>query len=350
MRNKALIYLVISVFIIVILAPFFMLFGPARLKDYLHKELVYKVITSKVTRGLKTDEQKALKLMEYVHRHVVTNQAGYKIIDKHPFNDLIRNVGVCDQVANTLITLARKAHIKGRLIFLRGYQESSRHSVCDLYIDGEFRVFDPTFEMVFIKRGGDIATFKDIQQQHAALKRVVQTESARMLDPFGRGIEKFYFKLFEPAYGPKIFRTNFEQDIRRFILSRWIDLYYDAFGDSFLTLYQELYFRTAGTGLFLRARYKQLSFRHESAIADYDYILENRREEFICSECVYFKAVAFWELKEHHKAVTEFERLLKEFSGTKRRRLAMMFLLDSYSYLGNPDRVRFYLSRLRPGR
>lgn len=343
-----LIYIFIFVFLIVILAPFFMLFGPTRLKDYLHKELVYKVIASKITRGLKTDEEKALRLMEYVHRHVVTNQSGYKIIDKHPLNDLIRNVGVCDQVANTLVTLARKAHIKGRLIFLRGYQASSQHSLCDLYIDGEFRIFDPTFDMIFINESGKIATFEDIQRHNTKLKRVMQTEFGRIFDPFGRGIEKFYFKLFEPEYKPKIFRTNFEQDKKRFILSRWIDLYYDIFADLFLTLYQKLYFKSAGTGPFLRARYKHLSFRHDSALADYDYILEKYEDEFMRSECVYFKGVAFWELKEYYKAISEFEKLLEEAPGTKRRRLAMMFLLDSYCLLNNPDKVLFYLSRLRP--
>ena len=90
-------------FVIFILAPFLMLLGPDRFRDYIHRELVYEVIVSKLTEGVKRDREKALILMDFVEAHVLPHPVGSRVIDKHPLNDLIRGMGSCDQMANTLI-------------------------------------------------------------------------------------------------------------------------------------------------------------------------------------------------------------------------------------------------------
>jgi len=348
--KKPIVYILLSVLMALFFAPFLMLFGPPKLASYLHRELVYKTITDKVTEGVSADREKALRLMGYVHEHVVANQAGYEIIDKHPLNDMLRGVGACDQIANTLITLARKAGIKGRLIFLRGYQESSKHSVCDLYINGKFRIFDPTFDLVFLDNKGGIATFDDVQREGATLEPIVQSRVSRMLKNFDYVARNLYFKLYQPEYEPEYFRLNYEQDKMRFILSRWMDLYYDLFGDTFLKLYQDTYFRIARIDPLIQARYMHLSSRYVEAIKAYSQLVLPPTSEFRISESIYFTAVAFRDVGNYREAVTEFKRLLGDAPDTKRKELAMKYLVDLYDTLEDWDGAEYYLSFLMVGK
>lgn len=323
--------------------PFVALLGPPRLRDFMHRELVYKVIVDKLIEGASTDKERALRLMKYTNQHLFSNPAGFEIVDKHPLNDLVRGLGECDQLANVLITLARKTHIRGRLIFLRGNKESSQHSVCDLYIDGEFRIFDPTFNIVFINKEDEIATFKNIQNDNINPRPYKPSES---LADFNY-VKKIYFPLFEPDYKPTYFRTNFEQDVKRFLLSRLVDIYYDIFGDIFLIPYQELYFRLRGIDTFTKARFKHIVSRYYSAIADYDSVIDNTTDSFVRNEALYFKGQIYWDMGRYDRAIEEFERLLKEAPLTKRKRLVLFYLIDSSEKIDDHDRFQSYRSRLR---
>lgn len=297
-----------------------MLLGPDRLRDYLHRELLYKVIVSKLTEGIRSDKEKAFKLMDYVYTHVVINVQTYEeILDKHPLSDLKRGVGVCDQLANTLITLARKAHIKGRLIFLKGDSDSSRHSVCDLYINGEFRMFDPTFNFVYINNEKEIATFDDIQKHN--IEPGVLVLNSGLADPFAP--RESYLLLFSPTFPPKNFRRNYEQDKVRFILSRIMDLYYDIFGDVFLTLYQEAYFKLSGQDDFIKARYKHLASRYDSAGSGYDHIIKNSDNEYERTGSMFFKNQIYWDMGMIERSISGFEKLLRNFPDLSKHRLAL---------------------------
>ena len=344
-RSKKILLLSVILAAIVLAAPFTLLLGPERLRDYMHKELVYKVIVDKLADGMKSDKEKALKLMDYVYRHVPTNLPGFEVIDKHPLSDLFRGFGVCDQVANTLITLARKAHIKGRLIFLRGHKLSSQHSVCDLYIDGKFRIFDPTFDLVFINNEKEMATFEDIQKNKVEPDPLLLY--SKDIASFYR-IAHIYFPLFEPAYPPTYFRRNFEQDLKRFFLSRWVDLYYDIFGDPFLILYQEAYLKLSNADPYTKARYKHLASRYDPAVIDYDHVLDTVDNELIKADSIFFKGQLFWDRNKHESANLEFMRLLDEFPNTRRKHAALNYLIDYYEKAGDPDKRQYYLSLQRP--
>ena len=357
--KKGGIYPAIVIAIIIIMAlPFSLLLGPGRLKYYLHRELVYKAITDKVTAGSKADRDKAMKLMDYAYLHVPSNlQLDKEIVDKHPLNDLLRGLGECDQIANTLITLARKARIKGRLIFLRGHRDSSRHSLCDLHVEGDFRIFDPTFNWVFLNKDNKIANFADIQNGRVYSDLFVSMQDSGVTDFSGR--KDSYPLLFAPDYPPVYFRLNYEQDKKRFLLSRMMDLYYDIFGDAFLALYQETFFRLAGVDRLMRARYKHLAFRFDSALSDYDHIIENNSDELAKIESMYFSNIIYWDKGELRDSISGFEKLLNDFpeppvppvpleltplhfQAAKRRAAILRNLRILYKLIGDPEKSAYY--------
>ncbi|MBL7068277.1 MAG: transglutaminase domain-containing protein [Candidatus Omnitrophica bacterium] len=355
-------------FVIFILAPFLMLLGPDRFRDYIHRELVYEVIVSKLTEGVKRDREKALILMDFVEAHVLPHPVGSRVIDKHPLNDLIRGMGSCDQMANTLITLARKANIKGRLIFLYGYDSVSHHSVCDLYIDGRFRIFDPFIGSVFVDKEDNMAGFRDMQNRGGefspmrnqkamgALNRVEKIKSSYIewnklpkeksadLDIF----EDIYLRLYEPAYEPKFFRVNYKQDRKRFALSRIMDLYYNTLGDGFLILFQELYFKLDNTDPYTKARFKHLSFRYKDAISEYSVNIDAIEDKFLKTEEIFFMGQAFWDMGDYKKSILEYERLLKfrGFPDARRRRVILAYLIDACLRIREFEKTEFYRSQI----
>jgi hypothetical protein len=71
---------------------------------------------------------------------------------------LIPGEALCDEQPLALIDLAGKAHDKASVIYLWRYDEISHHSVCELYLDGAYKIFDPVYGYLFY-HGDKIATF-----------------------------------------------------------------------------------------------------------------------------------------------------------------------------------------------
>ena len=348
-KNTRLFGLIGILSVLIFFGPFITLFGPARLRDYVHKELVYKVITSRLAKKDASPKKKALALFEYVHTHLFSIKA--KVIDEHPLNDLIRGIGWCDQQANTLITLARKARINGHLIFLRGYDRISHHSVCELFIDGKYCIFDPYFGFVFFTPEKNIATFGDIQDRNVEIssKQFDALEILRNQDPFptpGAYEPRAYFRLYEKTYEPLLFRSNYQTELKRFLLAGLIDLYYDVFGNAFLLLYQESYFKLSNIPPLAKARLKHLSFRFKSAIHDYNHIAEIFGNDFEKSESIFFKGQALWDMQDYSTSIRELQKLLRDYPDTRWKDVAFYYLANSYENLKDFEKARFYYSKI----
>ena len=163
MKSKLIISVTIFLFAILLNPFMWVFFGSTHFRESVIEQLVYKALVSKITHGIKSDREKAIKLFDYIDTHVFhKNRMDIAAIDVHFLKHLIRGTGYCDEQALTLMDLARKVSIRARVLYLRGYDSVSHHSVCDLYIDGKFRIFDLNYGYLFISEG-EIATFLDIQ-------------------------------------------------------------------------------------------------------------------------------------------------------------------------------------------
>jgi len=199
-------YIVIATFllILVIVPPLSLLLGPTTLREYAIRELVYKVIADKVTKNATSDNEKVLRLFNYIHYHIYTPMRS-RPSDVHQLHHLVRNAAWCDSQAGTLVALARKINLKGGWVALHGYEEVSHHSTSVLYIDGKYRMLDPYMGYVFMTNDNDIATLEDIRTSRNML-RSEQEKALQMLGPqrlnkeLGMDRLDYYFKLYEPTY------------------------------------------------------------------------------------------------------------------------------------------------------
>ena len=329
--------------------PLITLIGPSRLREGILRHLTYKVIAGKLTDGITSDREKALRVFHYVHQHLYTPPSS-KPAGKSILEVLTRNIAWCDQQADILAVLARKFWVNGGWVALYGFDEISHHSVCVLDIDDKYRMFDPMNGYVFFTKENEIATLKDIQDKNKKLKSE-QFQAMQSL----RGDDVFkYFKLYEPAY-------KWDVHIPRTpIWLKYIDYYYDIFGDAFLVLFQELYFKVTDTDLFRKARLKHLSFRFESAITDYTYIIKNEcaiqsgillidyksiTKDIMKAEAMFFRGQAYWDMRNYNKCIISLQEFIKEFPDNRWERLTYFYLGDCYEKLGESGKAKAFYSR-----
>lgn len=344
-RKRVIIPILIISLSAVLLNPFtWVLFGSTHLREKVIEQLIYTVLVDKLTHELKSDLEKARRLFDYVDTHFFHKSPRtipYSIQDRY-LKLLIRGTGYCDELAHLLIKLARNADIRGRVLHLRGYDNVSHHTVCDLYIDGEFRVFDPDYGYIF-DSNGNMATFYDIQAN-----RNIHSEKLDAQLFFNPSIDRsYYFKLYEPAHKFIIANTNYKLRIGKRLRSHIIDFYYTLLGDSFSNNLQNLYFRLNNTDQFVQARIKHLTFRFDDALLGYNEIISKSTDNNMRSECLFFKGQLFYDRGDFGKCIAALEEFMKSFPKHNHSHEIYFYLGNSYEAIQQPEKAKFFYSKIR---
>jgi tetratricopeptide (TPR) repeat protein len=344
-RIRLIILILIISLSAVLLNPFtWVLFGSTHLREKAIEQLIYTVLVEKLTHELKSDSEKARRLFDYVDTHFFNKPPrtiSYPIQDRY-LQLLIRGTGFCDELAHLLIKLAKNADIRGRLLHLRGYDSVSHHTVCDLYIDGEFRVFDPDFGYIFTSNG-NIASFYDIQAN-----KNIKSEKLDAQIFFNPSIDRsYYLRLYESAHKFKVASTNYNFRIGKILRSHIIDFYYVIFGNSFSNYLQDLYFRLNNTDLFVRARIKHLTFRFDDALLAYNDILSNNTNNDLRPECLFFEGQLFHDRGDFRKCIAVLEEFLESFPKHNHSHEVYFYLGNSYEGLQQPEKAKFFYSKIK---
>jgi len=323
-------------------APAMILTSPGQARYDAHQELVYEALARRVTRGCRTEQEKALSIVGAVHSHLIPPRAGTPGADYAPAI-LIRGYGYCDHQANVVVVLARHVGIRGRVLHLRGYDSQSHHSVCELYIGGKYRVLDPMTGYIFFTPSGEIATFDDLAHRPETLDSW-QFDAVLSFDK--RFDPRSYFRLYEPKYSPEIAEIDDGATWQTPIVERLMRLHYSLWGDRFLAWFQDEFFRRVFDGpefALVRARYKQLAGRREAAVADLDQIIAHSNDPLARCDAMYFKARALWDMHRNWECIEELRRLLEEYPGTKWLTAVEFYLGDCYENLRSlPEAARWY--------
>jgi hypothetical protein len=127
-----------------------------------------------------SDEETALQLFDYLLTAMPFSEYGIDgdpefpdVIVDNPYGDsvafidnaigsLIRGGAVCDSMAWTLVRLAEQRGIDGRIAWLTDENGVSPHTVAELWIDDEWRVFDPYYGVIPRNPDGTVATSDQI--------------------------------------------------------------------------------------------------------------------------------------------------------------------------------------------
>lgn len=103
-----------------------------------------KKLSDELTKGAQNDHEKIVKLMDYIGRFRV----GFAT-DATPDAAVQEQIGACGSFSNTLLALAAAQGIQGRIISLLNSPINDGHALAEVYIDGEFHLYDPTFNAFY---------------------------------------------------------------------------------------------------------------------------------------------------------------------------------------------------------
>jgi hypothetical protein len=127
-----------------------------------------------------SDEETAVQLFDYLVTAMPFSEYGTEgdpafseVIVDNPYGDsvafldnavgsLIRGGAVCDSMAWTLVQLAERNGIAGRVTWLINDDGVSPHTVAELLIEDEWRVFDPYYGAIPRNADGTLATREQI--------------------------------------------------------------------------------------------------------------------------------------------------------------------------------------------
>jgi hypothetical protein len=294
-------------------APVAVLFGPARAREFLYREVAYRAIITRVTAGLTDDAAITRALFEYVADQQDAPRT-YPAIDRTVWDGLVAGTAWCDQQAWSLGTLLARKGVPGTLLMLRGRHVDSHHTVATVFLDGSWRVLDPFWGLTFIQPTGAPATFHDLQ--HEARRAELSSGRAEAIARFDPEFFAGYFALFEKDHPPTQWMALTEVHPQRRWLHRVLDAYVSLLGQTGVARFQDVYlwrrFRAGGEDVFWRARHYDLFARDALASEAYRTVVADAATAYR-EDALYFLGRVQQRLGDWDGSAQTFTQLLDEF-------------------------------------
>ena len=340
--------------------PYLLIFSPQNVQAYVYRESSYAYIAHKETEGLSDPADILLELFDYVSFNL-TVSGYYRVVDENPLNDLVRGVAWCDQQAFVLMTLLDKKNINSR------ERDLHHHTIAEVLIDGEWKLVDPMFGVVFRRKGDTrIATLQDLVASDGAALVSGKIEASRVYEPQWLGD---YVKLYTPTegrwengIGPPL-RDWRPKDLIRTSIDLIIDLGRRIYGQRYIYWYQDHYLQTKddladpGQKWFrhylekpndqayrthYQARNYHLYGRYSLALRCYDTVITAFPESRWAVESRYYRGMVYLEEGRHQQAIDEFAKVIA--NPDEPRLLEALHKLGlAYEKLGDENKaVKYY--------
>lgn len=147
MRKTIITLLAVLVVSLPLTGPFALAPMNNQLAGFLHRQLAYRVIGERVMRDAKTDMERVLAVMAFVHLNEAQPDDWGVAEDRHVLYDLIRHIGWCDQKANAMAHLLMPAGISAHMVMF------PCHTFAEVVVNGRSLLFDPLHNTYFFERG-----------------------------------------------------------------------------------------------------------------------------------------------------------------------------------------------------
>ncbi len=181
---------------------------------------ILKQVNNKITSKCKTELEKANALFLFTCNSIKTPIYNTYTKSNNGYHLMLSDSLWCDEQCVLLTSLTEFSSIKGRLIFLKGTNQTSKHTVCELFVNNKFYMFDPFYQLKSTMNVEEISTTKNLKKNN--------------LD------QKLYTGKFPHTYGNlKITSYRIKEKIIHSIFTFWLE----TFGDLALKPYLKLAYR-----------------------------------------------------------------------------------------------------------
>ncbi len=140
-RRKVIYFIIVSLFI---LGSVFHVIDRNLLMNGVLGKLVYYQVAEAVARGCHDDEQKAIRVFEYVHSIIPHSRyLPYPI-----YYRLITGEGVCSEISGAFVILLTYLGIPARTLDLLGDDGIAHHTIAEVKIKDTWVLFDPDYKII----------------------------------------------------------------------------------------------------------------------------------------------------------------------------------------------------------
>ena len=138
----------------------------AKLSGFFYRDWMYKSISSEIVSGKIKDIEKAIAIFNWVIENVSSKiPVGFKVIDDHPLNIIIRGYGKSDQLADIFTILCCYAGMDAGYSRIYSENKDASLNVAFVKINGMWFLFDVFGRYIFRDRKNQLVTLKTLVKE-----------------------------------------------------------------------------------------------------------------------------------------------------------------------------------------
>lgn len=130
--------------------------------DFFDRHYNYKQLVKNITEGTGSDDERALKILEWTITNIKRVPSGLPIVDDHVFHIIIRGYGADDQYQDVFTTLCNYAGSKAFFILVSREADAKKKPLSFVKLSRGWSVFDAYNGVYFKNKNAEIASFKDL--------------------------------------------------------------------------------------------------------------------------------------------------------------------------------------------
>ena len=130
---------------------------------FIDRHVQHELLAREITRGVSTDEARALKVFEWTREHIQPTPPGLPVVDDHILHIIIRGYGEDDQMADVFTTLATYAGVPAFWQTVK--LPDGRLVVSFAKVERRWTMFDVAHGLIFRDAQGRLASLEQLVAQ-----------------------------------------------------------------------------------------------------------------------------------------------------------------------------------------
>lgn len=134
----------------------------AKMCGFLYRDWMYKDIVRDIVGKERDDDKKVLAILRWTNENINPRiPPGFKIVDDHPLNIIIRQYGAKDQIQDIFTILCSYAGMRGTRRICYSLDKKRSMWFCFIRTDGRWTIFDVVKSKYFLNKRGEIGGVED---------------------------------------------------------------------------------------------------------------------------------------------------------------------------------------------
>ena len=182
-----------------------------KLLDFFDRHYNYELLAKKIVSGAVSDEDKAMKILEWTCKSIKYNPKELPVMDDHVWHIIVRGYGGDDQFQDVFTTLCNYANLNA--FFYKVYSETGtgRKPLSFVRLGDRWAIFDVYSGVYFVNKKGRIAGIGDLYRGDWKAVSITKREIPDYYDRYFKTLNSVNFEKWWMS------RSAIQSPVRRFI-------------------------------------------------------------------------------------------------------------------------------------